>query len=439
MSFPSDNEPRCPYCGKVLSRDESSEQYECLSCSFQRMERGQTFDIPISSDGTANYAQNEKQQEYEELIRIRDFQLSLQKSSPNLIVTKILIALNVLVYIYVSIKGNSFNNPSSLLLLEMGANSGEKVFIGEWWRLFSSMFLHGGLTHIAFNMYALWVIGNIVEKLFGGFGYLVIYIAAGVLGNMLSLYNHSPYSVGVGASGAVFGIFGALISYAYFKKMPKPIASGVLKNAGLMILINGAIGFSIPQIDNSAHIGGCIGGLIVAFFIGQDISSVNKQKRSMVSVFVALSCGLVVFFSWGFIANKNSTNKNSALQKIEEGQKEIDATIKRFNDLENSKESSVQLLLAEFGKNIISKEVALETLEKDYIKFFRKESKQLIKVLDKDFVRPAWKKYTKKYTGMYDEYWLLIKKAIEASDAEYINQAKILKSKINAMRPEDFK
>ena len=409
-----------------------------MSCTFQRMESEKAIEVPGSSEPQANYYENPIQQEYEEILKIQAFQENLKKSAPGLIVTKILIALNVLVYIYVSTKGNNFSNPSSQLLLDMGASNGEKIFSGEWWRLISSMFLHGGLTHIAFNMYALWAIGSIVEKLFGGFGYFIIYMLSGILGNMLSLYNHSPFIVGVGASGAVFGIFGALVAFAYFKNIPKQIAGGILKNALLMIVINGAIGLSIPQIDNSAHIGGCIGGIIVAYFIGQDLSKLNVKKRRLVSIVVSVVCILFVYLSWGFVKDKNSTNEDPRIQVLEKEQKELDTIIARFNSYETTKEKDVQVLIDKFTNGEISAEEAGSILKKEYIEFFKKEGAILQGALNKDFVKPEWKKYTKKYVELYREYWYLYKKYFETANTNYLAQATLMKNKINALRPEDF-
>lgn len=439
MNYGSDSGPLCNFCGRKLSRNELSGQYECLSCTFQRMESDDAIEVETSSGNQQNYYESPAQQEYQELLKIKAFQEHLHSSAPGLIVTKILIAINILVYIYVSTKGNNFSSPSSLLLLEMGANNGEKVFSGEWWRLFNSMFLHGGLTHIAFNMYALWAIGSIVEKLFGSFGYFIIYMVSGIMGNILSLYNHSAFSVGVGASGAVFGIFGALVAFAYFKNIPKQIAGGILKNAGLMILINGAIGLSIPQIDNSAHIGGCLGGIVTAYFIGQDLTKLNKSKRKITSVIVAVACFLFVYLSWGFVKDKNLKNEDPRIQMLEKEQQEIDKIIVGFNKAEKIKEKDVQLLIDKFKNQEVSSDEAISILEKDYIKFFKKEGEALRNALNKDFVKPEWKKYTKEYMKLYMSFWDLYKKYFETSDTIYLSQAKLMKMKVDGLRPEDFR
>lgn len=427
MNTPRDNGPTCRNCGKALSINRLSGSYECLACTFRAMNEQQVVEV-----GEPRQAHRyEPDSDYLEVVRIKEFQRHLHRSAPKLIVTKALVALNILVFLYVSWKGGRINSPSSDLLLELGANHGGKIFSGEWWRLFTSMFLHGGLTHLAFNMYALWIIGSIVEKLFGWFGYTVIYFVAGVGGSMLSLYNHSANTVGVGASGAVFGIFGALVSYAYFKRMPRVIASGILKNAAFMIVLNLAIGLSIPQIDNSAHIGGCITGLIVAFFIGQDLSKVNERKRTLVSLTVVGVFLVLVSSAWNFVGAKNSVNK-SEIEKNEE-------IIKKFGEYEDLKEAEFKALLRQYHNGDLQATELAAKIEEEYIAFFQIEGDKLIKGLDNKFVAPQFKKYTKKYVALYKEYWQNIKKYVETKEPSFLERAGELKKRLANMRLDDFK
>lgn len=431
-----DSSPNCRFCGRNLTINEQTGRYECLACTFRKMDDENIIDHPV--ENTQHYQSNQEK-EYLEALRIQEFQRNLQSSAPRLIVTKILVALNILVYLYVSIKGGNFGSPDNQLLMDLGANNGEKIFAGEWWRLFTSMFLHGGLTHLAFNMYALWIIGNIVEKLFGEIGYTAIYFVSGVLGSMLSLYNHPAYVVGVGASGAVFGIFGALISYAYFKKMPREISGNILKNAALMIVINLAIGFSIPQIDNSAHIGGCIAGIIAAFFIGQDINNVNRSKRRLVSIAVAVFTGALVVLIWKPVADKNKTNKDSRIEKIKiEEEKRIEAN-KAFNELENKKLAELTDYLNQFEVDKISSEKLLEIIDNEFLKVFEKEGSTLKQLNDKSYIEQSYKSYIKEYFRLYSDYWVNIKRYVETKEITFKERANEVFRKIQTLKPEDFK
>jgi membrane associated rhomboid family serine protease len=131
---------------------------------------------------------------------------------------------------------------------------------GEYWRLFSVVLVHGGLLHLAFNMYALYIIGPTVEALYGSARFLVLYLACAAAGSTAS-YLFSGAPVSVGASGAIFGLFGVLL---VADRIHKPLltrqARGLTTQIGVLIGINLFIGFTVPSIDNAAHIGGLLAG-----------------------------------------------------------------------------------------------------------------------------------------------------------------------------------
>ncbi len=153
----------------------------------------------------------------------------------------------------------------SRMLLRFGADYGPLALDGQWWRLFTSMWLHGGLIHVAANMYGLWGFGRITERIYGRGRYLVIYLATGLASSLASVAWHSDPTVSVGASGAIFGVVGALVWPFYRKRLqlPHAVMSAMLRNIGTVIVINLIIGASIPVIDNAAHVGGLIAGVIL--------------------------------------------------------------------------------------------------------------------------------------------------------------------------------
>lgn len=157
------------------------------------------------------------------------------------------------------------------VLVGMGALFGPlTVLEGDWWRLVSAMFLHGGTTHLLMNMFSLYIVGRGAEIYFDTKSYLSIYFFSGIIGGLVSLYIH-PVSVGVGASGAIFGLFGALAGF--FLAHRDKIAShskAFMKDFGVIIAINLVIGLMIPSIDVSAHIGGLIVGVIGGFVLSKD-------------------------------------------------------------------------------------------------------------------------------------------------------------------------
>lgn len=151
------------------------------------------------------------------------------------------------------------------VLIEYGANLDVLVKNGEYYRLLTSMFLHSGLFHLFFNMYALYIIGPQVESFFGKTKYLIIYLLSGISGSLLSVA-FNVNTVSVGASGAIFGLFGALL---YFGYNYRGYLGNVIKSQILpVVIINLIFGFISTGVDVAGHIGGLIGGIIVSSVLG---------------------------------------------------------------------------------------------------------------------------------------------------------------------------
>lgn len=150
-------------------------------------------------------------------------------------------------------------------LLKYGANNAYLTKSGEYYRLLSSMFIHIGLLHLLFNMYALYIIGPQVESFYGKFKYFLIYILSGVSGSILSI-TFSSNTVSAGASGAIFGLMGALLYFGFFYR--NYLGSVIKSQIVPIIILNLVIGFSTSGIDNAAHIGGLIGGILTSLALG---------------------------------------------------------------------------------------------------------------------------------------------------------------------------
>ncbi|MFN3692138.1 MAG: rhomboid family protein [Fervidobacterium sp.] len=156
---------------------------------------------------------------------------------------------------------------SEVVYLFFGAQFGPLVSQGQWYRVITAMFMHGGFLHLAFNMYALYILGNYTEGIYGSYRFLVYYLTTGIVGNIAThifYYN----SLSVGASGGIFGLVGALFGAGFRKDTPfflKPITGSALLP---MIIVNIALGF-IPGsgINNAAHIGGLLTGIALGYFI----------------------------------------------------------------------------------------------------------------------------------------------------------------------------
>ena len=159
----------------------------------------------------------------------------------------VLVALNVVVYIVTAAQGGGINLPGGALFSDW-ALQGAAVSDGDWWRLVGAMFLHGSIFHLAFNMLALYWLGTIVEQALGTPRFLLVYFVSGLAGSAGALWFSSAFAVTVGASGAIFGLIGALLILEY-------LATGSLMGqAMVLILVNLALTFAVPgHLDRRAH------------------------------------------------------------------------------------------------------------------------------------------------------------------------------------------
>lgn len=156
------------------------------------------------------------------------------------------------------------------------------VYQGQVYRLFTAMFLHGGLAHVLFNMYALYIVGNTVEPIFGRLRFLAIYFLGGLTGSALSLALGDPLSPSVGASGAVFALFAAEATHLYQHRGVYANVKGRLRHMLFLIGMNLVIGlFPGSRIDNWGHIGGVLGGFALAWRIAPRLSRPAFPPRSM--------------------------------------------------------------------------------------------------------------------------------------------------------------
>ncbi len=170
------------------------------------------------------------------------------------LVTKALIAVNVVFYLITVAQGAGVNSPGGALFNDF-ALYGPLVADGDWWRLVSAAFLHASLLHIAFNMLALWWIGGPLEAAIGHWRYLTIYAVSGLAGSAGALLAE-PRAVTVGASGAIFGLLGAMVVVQWQS------TGSIAGPATTLILVNLAITFAVPNISWGGHLGGLVGGAL---------------------------------------------------------------------------------------------------------------------------------------------------------------------------------
>jgi rhomboid protease GluP len=195
----------------------------------------------------------------------------LRQQVPGIPVTQLLIAINLIVFIAMVGGGADIWHSSNGVQLDWGANFGPAVQDGEWWRLGSALFLHFGVIHLALNLLALWDSGQLVERMYGHARFMGIYFSSGLAGNLLSLVTNSGSAVSGGASGAIFGVYGALLIFLWRERAnldPHEFRWLFWGAAGFSV-ITIALGLSVTGIDNAAHIGGFMAGIMGGIVLAQ--------------------------------------------------------------------------------------------------------------------------------------------------------------------------
>jgi len=186
-------------------------------------------------------------------------------------VTQAIFGINVAVFLAMSFAGVSMlDNPSGQDLVRWGANFGPFTVNGQWWRLLTCVFIHGGLLHIAFNMWCLWDLGRLAESVYGHWTFAAVYLITGLSASLASII-WKPVILSVGASGAIFGIAGALIASFYLGEfsLPRAAMSGMLRSVVMFVGYNLFFGAVIARTDNAAHIGGLLMGLLLGALIAK--------------------------------------------------------------------------------------------------------------------------------------------------------------------------
>jgi rhomboid protease GluP len=210
-------------------------------------------------------------------------------------VTYALIAINLLVYLAMCAGGVGIMAQNVALTVDWGTNYGPQTLSGQWWRLFTSVFVHFGLFHFALNMVSLYLMGRLTERLYGNLRFLALYLFAGLTGSLTSvLWN--PVHNSAGASGAIFGVFGALLVFLVKYRRELPISIAVQQRTSILILIgyNLLSGFTHQGIDNAAHLGGLVGGALVGLTLARSLNEPARSRSALRSTVLSGVLALTV-------------------------------------------------------------------------------------------------------------------------------------------------
>jgi rhomboid protease GluP len=207
-------------------------------------------------------------------------------------VTSAIIGANVLVFVGMTLSGASPIEPQNSDLVKWGANIGMQTLLHQPWRMWTSNYVHIGIIHILLNMWCLWNLGALAERIFDRWTYFLTYTFCGIAGSLVSV---ALNRFGAGASGAIFGLAGALIAALYLGHLPvHPRAlKSTLKSLLSFAAYNLFFGAVVPGIDNSAHIGGLVCGLVLGAVLARHLTS-PPEERSTWRNLVFLVGGLVL-------------------------------------------------------------------------------------------------------------------------------------------------
>lgn len=188
-------------------------------------------------------------------------------------VTYGILVITLFMYLILSINGGSENIGT---LIQYGAKVNEYIYLGEWWRLFTPLFLHIGFTHLIFNSLVIYFLGSELEMIIGHFRYFILYVLSGILGNLASFALNT--SVSAGASTAIFGMFASTIVLA--KLYPYHTGIQLLsRNYVTLIILNVLFGFFSTTVDNAGHIGGLLGGYLIMYALSSRNALKNPTKK----------------------------------------------------------------------------------------------------------------------------------------------------------------
>jgi rhomboid protease GluP len=329
-------------------------------------------------------------------------------------ITPLLINLNIAIFILMVISGVNFMLPDNASLIKWGANFRPVTLEGEWWRLTTSCFLHIGVFHLLMNMYALLYIGLLLEPHLGKLRFSAAYLLTGITGSITSLWWHD-LTISAGASGAIFGLYGVFLALLTTNFIEKSARKALLTSIGIFVAYNLLNGLK-AGIDNAAHIGGLIGGLIIgyAYIPGLKKPEAKNLKYSIVGALA------VLVLSVSFVMYQKTPKSDIA---------EYNTKIQSFVSMEE-----MALKVFSLPENT-PKEKILSEIKDTGIHYWN-ENIQLLTDLEKLNLPDAYHERNKKllhYCDLRIKYYNLIYKAVDEDTDRYQDSIDVYGKEIEAM------
>jgi len=235
----------------------------------------------------------------------RQFQKTLQELDGNPLITPAIVMLNVVVFIATAVIAGNLGVFTVQQLWSWGGNFGPLTVNGQWWRLLTSMFLHLSAMHLLFNMWALWNVGRLSERLFGRGPFITLYVATGIVASLSSVA-WDPGLTSAGASGAIFGIFGAFLAFLLRRRnqLPRMLFRSHWVSTLAFVIFNLVSGALQPGVDNAAHVGGLLSGLVLGAIFARPLNPESRiafpiHQTLMASTFIVTVAMLAIWHTSG--------------------------------------------------------------------------------------------------------------------------------------------
>src|SRR6188474_1534538 len=255
----------------------------------------------------------------EETKQAEEINKVMKLSGSNLYATYAIIGINVIVFILMAINGAGVFAPNAFVHIDWGSNFSPLTLSGDWWRLFTCIFIHFGIIHLVMNSYALYMAGVYLEPMLGKTKYIIAYLATGIFASLASLWWHSDVVNSAGASGAIFGLYGIFLALLFTNLIPKQMRSSLLQSIGVFVVFNLIYGVK-SGIDNAAHIGGLLSGMIIGLIFYPLLKKEVKGTKSNLPLLAIIAA--TVLSAWMYLNSPGNKigreEREAALNELRE-------------------------------------------------------------------------------------------------------------------------
>jgi rhomboid protease GluP len=301
--------------------------------------------------------------------------------------------------------------PSIESLIQWGANYGPRTTQGEWWRMFTCMFVHIGILHLLFNMLALWNVGGFMEQVLGHTGFLVLYLLAGLLGSMASVV-WNPFAVSAGASGAIFGLYGGLLAFLvrHRDRQQHAFLAALRTNTLAFLGYNVVFGFIIPGIDMAAHLGGLAGGFVCGFALMPSFPFASYFRLWPRSVLVGV-VGLVVIIGL-----------SDLLPRAED----VETRLQQFDSLHSTILTTFNRAITQWQQGRVTEVEIVRILEQEVLPSWRTQREALQQLLTLSRLPTRQQQLVTRlveYMSARQEGWELLREGLQRHDPRTLKSA----------------